>query len=661
MKRCQHGFHQCALHILLPLLAVLLWWETGHTAQAAHFIDYLYVEANEGDSSGGHVALRFDDETFHFQHETPGILRVRRLASAAFDHVYAMLGNRTILESKIAVTDETYALLRGAFIRLYLVQEAQLATHEALRRDVTLFKLLLRQNRAWPNDGHTIPLTLKGLGYFFADAPSHDGGPQVNTEARFSDIRSPALLLLLNRIHTVHGKEFVTKRRALARRAIREMALQAAEPSVATISPDAYPTFTSPSARYEDALLVLYALDILQAAPSLRQGTFRTSNAAAFRLEPTDSLALQAFAGRLEGDLVALVNSSRTDWGLPFVVGMARLAAIEASLASGRLVFLDIFATTEQLSPREHAALRPYLPSMSQEKETIFLRRREEFFSGGRMREADYAALERTGNLLLDIDQSRVSGNALRKDVATFFPSREAHLNVPVPSHLDSDYLMGQLVGAQAVEQDYTAALERLYAYDLVKRNCVTELFAVINHTLAQHVSDRKEAETVNATDTSTAVKRESEQRLGGYIDASGLSFIPFVSAGEVASTYAVIDSRERQSYRKLRLMKMNRREAPLTVALRESNTITSTIYRPGPDDSKFLFFTEDTLLLRPLFGVVNLLVGFGESLVGIATMPVEGPDRFISGTKGVFFSIPELVFVNLRKGSMAYVEQPAE
>jgi hypothetical protein len=59
-------------------LMVVLWSSTAH-AEPARFIDYVYVEANEGDSSGGHTAIRFDRETFHFQHEEPGIIRVRRL------------------------------------------------------------------------------------------------------------------------------------------------------------------------------------------------------------------------------------------------------------------------------------------------------------------------------------------------------------------------------------------------------------------------------------------------------------------------------------------------------------------------------------------------------------------------------------------------------
>jgi hypothetical protein len=38
---------------------VVLWSTPAH-AEPARFIDYVYVEANEGDSSGGHTAIRFE-------------------------------------------------------------------------------------------------------------------------------------------------------------------------------------------------------------------------------------------------------------------------------------------------------------------------------------------------------------------------------------------------------------------------------------------------------------------------------------------------------------------------------------------------------------------------------------------------------------------------
>ena len=656
MKLFQSGSVLMTRYVACGLGALLLCMGSVQSAQAKHFIGYLYIEANEGDSSGGHVALRFGDKTFHFQHETPGILRIRRIASTAFSHAYAMLGNRAISESRIAVDDDTYDLLQDSFNRLFLIQNAQLDIRDSLHRDVVLFELLLKNTDSRPGRGDTVSVPLRGSGYFLSDK---DDALPAGLAVRDDTLRSPALLSLRNRVLAAYGGRFIAERRDLAYVTLRKMELRAAEPSVSNISPDAYPAFNSTaSANFEDALYILKALELLQSAPALLPEALRRSDSTAFELKPSDVRVLQAFADRLESDLVNLVNSSRTDWGFAFIVGMARLAAIEASCATGRLVFLDVLSDAALLTPREDASLRQYLPAMAHDRDAVFLLRRQDLFSANRMREADYAALERSGNLLIDVEQAQASGSALRKDTITFIPSREVRLNVPVPDKLDTAYLKQQLTAAQSVEQSYTAALERLYAYDLVRRNCVTELFAVINRAIARQVPMQTGTSGRSVAEPTARVRTESEQRLGGFIDASdGLSFIPSVSAEKVTSSYTVIDNHEQKSYRTIRLTEMKRHEAPLTVALRESNTITSTIYRPGAEDSKFLFFTDDTLLLRPLFGAFNLLVGLGESLTGIATLPTEGTDRLIAGARGILFSLPELFFVNIRKGSMAYVE----
>jgi hypothetical protein len=154
-------------------------------------------------------------------------------------------------------------------------------------------------------------------------------------------------------------------------------------------------------------------------------------------------------------------------------------------------------------------------------------------------------------------------------------------------------------------------------------------------------------------------VRNESLQRLGGYVDATqGLNFIPALSAAEVDACYTVTANREQPSYRAAQLAEMKKHESALLVFLRESNTITSTIYNRPPNDSPFLFFTDDTVIFRPLFGAFNLLTGVGETLLGLVTLPVEGTHRLYLGAQGILFSLPELFFVNLRKGTMEYVAE---
>ena len=93
-------------------------------------------------------------------------------------------------------------------------------------------------------------------------------------------------------------------------------------------------------------------------------------------------------------------------------------------------------------------------------------------------------------------------------------------------------------------------------------------------------------------------------------------------------------------------------------VFFRESNTLTSAIYRRNPEDSIFVFFTDDAVVVRPLFGVVNLVVGLAASAVGLATLPVDGGATLWAGLKGAIFSLPELFFQNIRKGSFEHIRR---
>jgi hypothetical protein len=99
----------------------------------------------------------------------------------------------------------------------------------------------------------------------------------------------------------------------------------------------------------------------------------------------------------------------------------------------------------------------------------------------------------------------------------------------------------------------------------------------------------------------------------------------------------------------------MYERENDLRVALRESNVLTARAYERNRDDPLFLFFTDDVLLGRPLYGVANLAVGVGGALAGVALLPFDRGETLLAGLDGALFSLPELALINLRKGSFAF------
>jgi hypothetical protein len=124
---------------------------------------------------------------------------------------------------------------------------------------------------------------------------------------------------------------------------------------------------------------------------------------------------------------------------------------------------------------------------------------------------------------------------------------------------------------------------------------------------------------------------------------------------------YPVTERIELTAHRRARLARMYAEESPVRVFLRESNTLTSTVYRRHPEDSLFLFFTDDVIAPRPIFGVANFLTGLGATAVGVVTLPHDGGRTLWAGVRGMLFSVPELFFFNIRKGSFDEVDARRE
>ena len=139
-------------------LGIILLVMSGGPAIAAssHQIDYLYINASEGSASGGHAALRFGDQVFHFEHRDPGIIVLARDRFDRFRHLYGDLENRTIWISRIPVSDETYDLLLARFSQHHIVQRQRLEALGAIRGDRALLEALSRPDA----------LSIDGLGLF---------------------------------------------------------------------------------------------------------------------------------------------------------------------------------------------------------------------------------------------------------------------------------------------------------------------------------------------------------------------------------------------------------------------------------------------------------------------------------------------------------------
>jgi hypothetical protein len=601
-------------------------------AQAPDSFDYLYIRAHEGNASGGHAAIRFGSEIYDFQHAAGGWLAIRREDSRRFQHEYRALQNRSIEVSRVEATQETVALLRETFERRLLAQSRQQLRLSELEADVAIQDALAAGKKA--------RVRVRGAG-FFADAP---GGAAP-----------PALSELRERIAEAHGEGWLAARADAALRTLREREASSPDSAPPQVDPLTYPVAREPlTRRASRALAARAASDLILRPRPLREGVRAGEGQtpdAWLTLDPALRARLvEARAGLLES-AVALAASPRPDWGEALLLACARLAAMDESLAAGRLVMLDAFPADAKLlrvGPRR----RTLLPTLLGDARRDFVDAHRDLFSEAGYDEASWSELERAVTRIAGLRAAQEGAVSLRVAVGAMLPDGSAERPL-APGDLGADPADGARAAeaSRAALRDYRSALEAQYRYDVVRRNCVSELFRTIELALASagDAPPQDDRDTVHAF-----VQRESVRRLGGYVDpVADANFIPFVSSRNVQASWHVAEVLHLPSARE---HAVEGEGGGLAAALRESNVLTSTVYEPAEDAGFFLFFTDGEWPLRPLLGAANLAAALARSGVGVLELPFDRGQGIRAGLSGVLWSLPELFFTNIRKGTNEYV-----
>ena len=616
-------------------------------------IDFLHVVASVGGSTGGHYAVRFGDDVYHFQNDDLHLLAPQRVDAEHFRWVYTVLENRTIEVARVEVSDEAYERLRDGFNARYLAYNRQRALLAARQRDRDVLEAIEHR----PPNAAAAPgglVNLRGAN-LFADRPGQAAA------------LSPALARLRERVQERYGPDFVNQRLTSLREDIRRLRPASGIEDDRVVLRDRFPDAgLCFSERYEVLALQYLALDALARAAAVAPEAMLSASSLpdlAARSDPTGSgpaestlaagpsaadapetlalaederVNLARFADRLEDQLVALAGSQRSDWGFAFLLGMARLDTVRTSVATGRLVLLDAFpANATSLSAptlRERAA---FVSELEADAQARFGAARARVLSRDEITEHDFNQLEEAGNRFVELWRGMYRGSPVRVYPDTLTPGRQAAVpGVPLPQVEAREIASAEAASRRAAES-YASALYDVTGYHLTDRNCVTEIFRTIEGILGRSGSVRD---------------------LGGYIDPDSLFTIaPFVAHRVVVDTYAVSAVGEIPSYRLGRVAEMEKHESAMTVYLRESNTLTSTLYRRNETDSFFLFFTDDAVLARPLYGIANIAAGLGQAVWGVAAGPFDRGRSLRAGALGMAYSLPELLLVNIRKGTFEY------
>ena len=182
-------------------------------ASAASF-EYLYVEANEGNSSGGHSALQLGDEIFHYQHHDSGFIRLLKENRQDFHFQYRFLQNRRIHLSQVEVSEDTLRRLRDHFKLQFLAQDQQFKQLHQLQKDRALLRWLLnRQDTVVGTDFASI-LRLNAVGLFYAEGELdlQQKGEYIGMVNVKPSQSSFLLGMLRRKIEQYYGQNYLSRR-----------------------------------------------------------------------------------------------------------------------------------------------------------------------------------------------------------------------------------------------------------------------------------------------------------------------------------------------------------------------------------------------------------------------------------------------------------------
>jgi hypothetical protein len=562
-------------------------------------VAFVYVEANVGSASGGHSALRIGDRAYHYHHSSDDRLELERDEWPTFCRVYAGLENRTLHVATLDVAAAAAARIAVGFDRAFVTQERDVDRLRRLAADVAWWAAL-RDGGARPR----LP-PLRGAGLL---AAMGNGDPDA--------------LALRESVAAALGDSFLAESIAALDRELRA---------------------PLPGGDATDLEPLRERLLLREALCSLEEGRPVASEVLVDDVDPTalsagERAAIAAFRARLAASIVALLRSNRPDRGFPLEIEMARHLAAARSLRCGRLITLDATPDDAQRVERGDAAEAAAAARVAARGLAWCRELRGSLLTEAGFDEPLFALLEESLSRCREA-QRAADGEPLRLFDGRVVPSagRTVEFELP-PVALGTADAAARCLLASRRRDEFERTLHQRQAYDLFERNCATELVRTLDGCFEDDAA--------------------AAAALGARLEPGArLSFVPFLLDREVTARLRLTGTGTIPSRRHAECEELARREPGLATALRESTTFTSTIYTPRQEDGAFLFFTDDALLLRPLAGAANLGYGVVRGLGGLLCMPFDQGRELRAGWSGVLFSLPELAFCNVRKGTFRDVE----
>ena len=589
------------------------------TPAASTSLQFIYVDANVGGSSGGHSALRVGNTVYHFQYFPNGLFKLVRERWPYFRYVYNDLENRTLYMAHIDIDAPDLETLQESLDRYYLIQEAHMARLNNLSADVKILNDLRRGN---------FEMAIIGAGLF-----------------AFNDPADAVSLRLCSLIDAVYGRAYLERKKETLNEQLSQIAITATDINPNDISSEVYPpAIETLSVKYSENRLKWLALEALDHAVPLRKGVLICMDDFARPddrkdLTENERNRLSAYADTLKRSVIRLLSSNRPDWGYPLLLANARFQAITWSLKRNSLCLLDPFPeSSKSVDVKELEGDPAVTGKLADRAWRKYREIRRSTFAGDALDERTYNRMEEGAGRFAELEDGRLNGDVIRVAYGRLMPTRSGTvplIDVGTPKQT----LILALSAARMNRETYYNQLKKCYPYDLIRQNCATELIENMNAPFQKH-------------------ERVTEVLGGKITPGEDFGFIPFRLFDLVKSRFRVVKIDVLPGYRKRMLMEETEKTGGY---LQECNTLTSTLYHGSRGDTQFIFFTDDVVWIRPLYGLINGAYGLITAALGLFTLPLDGGELSVSGLEGTLYSLPEIFFFNIRKGSFDYVDEHSD
>ncbi|MCP5070500.1 MAG: hypothetical protein GY946_28375, partial [bacterium] len=400
-------------------------------------IRFVHVEGNVGGASGGHSALRLDEIVFHYQHDGD-VFRLVREPWTTFQLEYGGFQNRPLHVARVPVEARAFDRVQDHLTSLHLTQVRRLRERHSAQRDRKLLEVL--SGRATG-----VPVTAAGL----LD-PARAGDP--------------------------HAEELRTRVEAGLEGALKARLVRTEQ----ELREATHALWLSPSAsgprRVRDALALREALQALVHGFGLADDALVDAKQVGVELSAltvAERLALANFAERLAERAPRLLDSPRPDRGVALLRLQARWLAVQRSLAVGRWVALDPYADRPTVIPAAESRLRKHEFAALAEQGRMLLEEQRRRILIGVPEAAGFSLLEDLLGRTAEAARG-ARGEAIRDARERLLPSRSRQIEIsPTPADRRPDQALAM---TQEHERAVSDDLQQRYGYDLLTRNCSTEL-----------------------------------------------------------------------------------------------------------------------------------------------------------------------------------------